>query len=484
MAHTINKYQYRFLARIVIEAQTPLAVGSGEKDIITDSLVARDVNGLPYIPGTAIAGILRHAIGEENAKTFFGYSGKKKNSGRGSEIIFSSAQIVDEDGTIVEGLIDSKSTYLQNFDELPVRQHTRINEKGTADAENHGKFDEQVVFKGSRFCFEMELLSNEKDESNFTRVLSELAKDTIRIGSGTRKGFGKIEIVECRRLNFCLEQNIQQDSNDSQNYLGLDKYIEKTSSLNDSIWKNADCVLISKNEIEKIILSLTLKDFLLIGSGQGSEDTDADSAPVNENVIFWNKDMTYKEIKKFYLIPATSLKGALAHRVAFYYNKGHNVFLENLDVNSIPDLYKKGYKIPTSFNSNNFDHLAKLVTLGNPAVLELFGYANTDKKVENVRGNVLVSDVFIPASQTGLEIQPHVVIDSFTGGAAKGKLFQEQLLKIDVPVKIEILVISKSYSPQVREALDSAIDDLKSGALALGAATNRGHGTFVQTSKK
>ncbi|MBR3713032.1 MAG: CRISPR-associated protein, partial [Bacteroidales bacterium] len=44
-------YTHRFLARMIIEAKTPLAVGSGDKDITTDALVATDVNGLPYIPG-------------------------------------------------------------------------------------------------------------------------------------------------------------------------------------------------------------------------------------------------------------------------------------------------------------------------------------------------------------------------------------------------------------------------------------------------
>ena len=57
-----TKYTHRFLARLVIEAKTPLAIGSGEKDIISDALVATDVNGLPYIPGTAIAGVVRSLL--------------------------------------------------------------------------------------------------------------------------------------------------------------------------------------------------------------------------------------------------------------------------------------------------------------------------------------------------------------------------------------------------------------------------------------
>ena len=76
--HT-NKYTHRYLARVIIEATTPLAIGSGEKNMITDQIILSDVNGLPYIPGTSLAGIIRHALGEEisiqflfdNFKVFF-----------------------------------------------------------------------------------------------------------------------------------------------------------------------------------------------------------------------------------------------------------------------------------------------------------------------------------------------------------------------------------------------------------------------------
>ena len=50
------------IARITLEATSPLAVGSGEKDIITDAPVTRDVNDLPYIPGTSLMGIIRHSM--------------------------------------------------------------------------------------------------------------------------------------------------------------------------------------------------------------------------------------------------------------------------------------------------------------------------------------------------------------------------------------------------------------------------------------
>ncbi|MBS4039204.1 MAG: hypothetical protein KGZ81_01250, partial [Flavobacteriales bacterium] len=57
-----------FLAQIIIEAKTPLAVGTGDKNVITDQPVSLDVNGLPYIPATSIAGVIRHLMSDKLSK--------------------------------------------------------------------------------------------------------------------------------------------------------------------------------------------------------------------------------------------------------------------------------------------------------------------------------------------------------------------------------------------------------------------------------
>ena len=46
--------------RLVIETQTPMAINSGLREVGFDSQLARDANGLPYIPGTSIAGVWRN----------------------------------------------------------------------------------------------------------------------------------------------------------------------------------------------------------------------------------------------------------------------------------------------------------------------------------------------------------------------------------------------------------------------------------------
>ena len=55
-------FPIRYIARFLVEADTPLAVGSGDKDLLTDAPVALDCNGLPMIPGASLCGVLRHNL--------------------------------------------------------------------------------------------------------------------------------------------------------------------------------------------------------------------------------------------------------------------------------------------------------------------------------------------------------------------------------------------------------------------------------------
>ncbi len=328
------KYTHRYLARFVIEAETPLAVGSGERDVMTDRLVATDVNGLPYIPGTALAGVLRNAFSatvyKETLINLFGYAeqdvkeenkGKKeqeKDKGKGSRLIHSSAQMVGHDGRVIDGLqpVDFSDEFYANFQNLPIRQHVRISHKGAA--EQHGKFDEQVVYKGARFCFEMELVGNKDDENDWAQLLDEFNNPAFRIGGGTRKGFGAIKVKNVK--NDVLKLTDEKD---------LNRYLEKTSNLNDNFWDNIQSPQSHQSPQSakwiKYKLELTPDDFFLFGSGFGSEDGSADMSYVTEKVIDYGEG---KFTEEKVLIPATSVKGALAHRTAFHFNRICGVLLK------------------------------------------------------------------------------------------------------------------------------------------------------------
>ena len=449
-----SKYAHRLLARFVIEAETPLAVGSGEKDILTDALVATDVNELPYIPGTAIAGVMRHAIGEERAKEFFGKHVENSKDCQGSEIIFSEAKMIGSDGKVVDGLktIDfDKDPFYAKFKELPIRQHAKITDKGVTAS--GGKFDEQVVYQGTRFVFEIEMVSEDKDGApkkldDFLDVLRELNSQTLRIGSGTRSGFGKIAVkkVVWRKL-------------DLTNSADLECYLNKSSDLSQPFEGDVFDEAADSDKWVTYELMLQPEDFFLFGSGFGDEDVDM--TPVKEEAIGWDENGK-PHFKKndngdtsCVLIPATSLKGAIAHRTAYHYNRLKERYVDGSDLDKTPKAGRES-----------------------EVIRELFGYESQDEKFQK-RGNVIFDDII----QCSLpeKVLNHVSIDRFTGGAIESALFDEKVLfgnGKSFTTKIMVDKTALDKDPDYRIAFECALKDLVDGTLPLGGGVNRGNGCF------
>ena len=262
---TDTRYTYRHIVRLTVEAATPLAVGTGKScDILTDAPVAKDVNGLPYIPATSIAGVLRHAMGLTDDQTEgnpFGYISKSDDngdSGHGSDIIFTDAVMVGKEGKALDGIqnIEWKDEFYRVFQDLPIRQHVRITEKGTA--ENNGKFDNEVVYKGTRFVFEIELVSDNGNDNHIEKAVEHLRYCTLRIGGGTRKGYGKLRVVKCQQASLDLAK--PED---------LKKYLKKSSSLAedwDGFAENSEIGSLDDSKWTHYQLKLKPLDFFMFGS--------------------------------------------------------------------------------------------------------------------------------------------------------------------------------------------------------------------------
>ena len=459
---------YRFLARIIIEAATPLAVHAGEKVVQTDAIVIRDVNGLPYIPGSSIAGVIRHAWKDagNDVDELFGFQKntmlveKGEPDGMGSRIIFSEARILNSQGQVVDGLKPDeigKDPLLCQYADLPIRQHVRINHRGVAA--DSGKFDEQVVFVGTRFCFEIEMIGNKSETETFNQLLAILNQSTFRLGGGSRKGFGKIAVKEIRSRELSISDKHYLKK--SSNMEGSKGWYEKKSHEFDNSNQQYQCYL------------LRPEDFFLFGSGFG--DDDADMTPVKEQKVTWTDgkgELTAYE----YLIPASSVKGALAHRTAFHYNQIRT------DEQGNPD--------PFYADGKTQEEIEAHAGTNNEAVRLLFGCEGDEKGEGKQRGNVLISDMFIKTAQD--KTLNHVAIDRFTGGAIDGALFSEKAAywhsndESDYPLRLEILIdeknIDKMDKTKVKEkalkAFNMALDDLCNGLLPLGGGVNRGHGIF------
>lgn len=460
------------MARIILEAATPLAIGSGEKDVYTDQLVLTDVNGLPYIPGTALAGVLRNAIelglGKNTVEKLMGYQ-DKENDGQGSRLIFSHAQMIGYDGNPIDGIvnIDWNNEFYKEFQNLPVRQHVHISHKGAA--EDKGKFDEQVVYKGTRFCFEIELVSDGKDTEIWERVLNTFNFPTFRIGGGTRKGFGELTVNDCK--SAILDLNIVSDIN---------KYLDKSSCLNDAFWsfESDSKRIVKSDEWVKYELDLQPDNFFLFSSGLESDN--AKMIPITEKVVNWNEEGKPQFSQEQILIPASSVKGALTHRVAFHYNKIKNIYADSL---SVEMLKENGYSFDIDSKAQDeYSKLVDIATKGNPAVRALFGFSA--KGDDGQRGNVLISDIFKgDVNSANTKLLNHVAIDRFTGGAIDGALFNEEVVFGKESIySLVILVNMKCLEDNlIKEAFDKTLTDLCTGMLPLGGGTMRGHGSFIVT---
>lgn len=435
--------------RLTVEAATPLAVGTGKgSDILTDAPVAKDVNGLPYIPATSIAGVLRHAMGYVDNKTDgnpFGYIDGADNddSGHGSDIIFTDAVMVGKNGKALDGIhdIDWNDEFYRYFQDLLVRQHVRIDHKGTA--ENNGKFDNEVVYKGTRFVFEIELMSDKDDKEHIEKAIGHLRYSTLRIGGGTRKGYGKLSIVDCRQASLNLS-----------NPEDLEKYLNKSSSLAEDWAGFTKISVIESLDYSKWThyqLKLKPLDFFMFGSGMG--DSDADNVYVSELVVSQGESI---DNNKHVLIPGSSVKGAIAHRTAYHYNKIKGNFA--------------GKQNPKEITGSN-----------NEAVAAIFG----EKKSDNTftRGRLLIDDVIKGQAEPKSKPFFHNKIDQFTGGTMDGALFQEKVIyDKDTEYTFDIYVENSALADDdIKKAFVQSLRDICTGLLPLGGITNRGNGIFTGT---
>ncbi|HIJ96601.1 MAG TPA: hypothetical protein HPP94_12855 [Desulfuromonadales bacterium] len=430
----------RYLARVAIEFTTPFIIGGGS-DFIADDCFVADANGLPLLPGSSLAGVLRHEFEKRYSGTvdsLFGW--QIKADGAGSRLSVSCGCIHGSSDVPVEGRLPfaqlrSDAVLRHSMNSMP-RDHVRITDRGTAA--DTGKFDEKVVAAGNRFTFELMLEGTAEDETAWENLLNILALPEFRIGGKSRRGFGAFKIISVTTNRF-----------DLRNTEDFKKFCAYPVQLSRKITGD-DYTPTPVSSAPSASLFITPEAFWMIGGGAG--DDKADMNPVNESRIVWDINGNGTVAPTQFYMPGSSVKGALSHRTAFYHNAARGVFAD------------RGAD-PESVTGE-----------ANGAVKELFGSCKEGD--EGRRGCILISDLFISPTHVQ-KIVNHVSIDRFTGGARDGILFSEQPLYKGNRMKLELVVCdSKEISIEARTALKKALDDLVSGRLPLGAGAGRGNGFF------
>jgi hypothetical protein len=102
----------------------------------------------------------------------------------------------------------------------------------------------------------------------------------------------------------------------------------------------------------------------------------------------------------------------------------------------------------------------------------LFGHADEKENANNLAGKLIFCDADVNYDQT--VIRTHNSIDRFTGGVRQGALYTEQLL---YQPSFEVKVFAKpgiAICKELKEALLATFEDIKVGALPMGAGSGRG----------
>lgn len=457
------------LARVTIELRTPLTIGTGGGDDTRDATCVVDADGLPAIPATSLAGVLRHALAGEgdpdkhaDCRRIFGYQDGKL--GDSSIVELSWGQVHDSQNRPVPFRgADLSDPVLAFMVDGVLRDHVRIDPRGVADGA--GKFDETLVPAGARFTFE--ILVHERDSdamADLLRLLTLLGDPALRLGGRTRRGFGAITVTRVAMRSFDLRAEADRSA-----WLDLPRRLDQGDPR--GILQMLTLPAGVPSGKVRATLTLTPKDHWLFGGGAPVRDEHFrkdrgqptehahDRLPVTERRIAWTADRGAMSDFE-HLVPASGIKGALRHRVAFHARRLRKDWADPA-LEGWPDLSQsRGYT---------------------PEEDWLFGKvkARADGAGEDsAPGRLFLSDAYRGDLVYAAAVE-HVSLDRFTQGPMDGLLFSEApLYGGALVVEVDIDTRPGGAPGEARRALVSALADLCEGRLALGAGGSKGHGTF------
>ena len=454
------------IARIVLEAVSPLSVASGRASLRFDTAVVRDANDLPTIPGSSLAGVLRHlyteAHGEAAARALFGYAhqqGENEREDAPSRLSVSWGAVLDSEGRAVEGLLLGKEAQRLDKDpllallrrEAPVaRRRVRINHRGAADAEARGLFDRVGVPRGTRFAFELLLQSDDPAalDEEWARLRALFAHPALRLGGATRAGMGEVRCVRWHEAAFHFTGD--EGKEHWRRFRKLGRRLDEVEGMQPQDLHAATRAAGWKRIVLKLAPEAGFRVGGLGGGPLGNYGDDApDATPHHEPVVVWKNGRAEVRWKQP-VVPASALKGVIAHRVAFHANRLAG---------------RWGQDAPVGEDC--------------PEVAALFGKAAGAPDAH--AGRLFFTDIWL-----GEDIKPHLIthasVDRFTGGVREGLLFREEVLwggKLVGHIWLHEAALADEVGERARKALALALDDLVQGRLAIGADAAAGHG-FVR----
>ena len=459
--------------RIQFILDSPLALGSGDNDR-TDKDLMYGSDGKPYIPASAIAGVIRELcelssdkMNAAEIRECFGAIKKVTENGKadgqtdgwgddtrnqlGSKIVFYDATLTDNSSC-----------------HISIRDSVALDEYKTA--KKGAKFDMEVLEAGATFVTYLEETVNsggrrksvEKDISDGTaasddnktyldRIIDVLSTGKIRFGGKTTRGYGDVSIKSIDKTSFCINDRIGVNENGLKSWLDFDLY-DLNSTTN---WESVEGVDFSRDSRKVIRIGLKLNGGISIRkyTTEPNDDPKNKTIPDQEQLkshrINNPTETENAEEKKpseefLPVIPGTSWAGAIRHRMCELMHE-------------------------TSENDKTGERKK-------PEIDEIFGFVIGEGKNQKSRSKLRFGESYITGG-TDRQISRNA-IDRFTGGTVDGALFTERT-HYGGETELEIEWLGKEpIPPRIRKALAAALTDLHLGFLAVGGETSIGRGLF------
>ncbi len=434
-----NKFYKSLWLQGDLELESPMIIGNGSA-MHTDNDLLLDASGQPYIPGSAISGVVfssllgNSGMQDEEIKQLFGEH-KNKN---GKKIEHRQSMIIFHDALLKE---DSRV-------DISIRDGIEINDC-TKTAKNESKYNYEVLNPGATFVFRMEILLREQfshlNIEQFVDDMLKMMEDDFRVGAKTSRGMGKLVLKNA--YEKILKFNHQKTS---ESLKAMEEYINFD-------WKN-------------------------IGELEEKSQKRKPEKKLQSMGKLEKKSQSNVEKNAKYRSPYTVIQVPLVIQSTLLIR---DYFLNNFDVDCQQLTVDGKAVIPGSAWAGVFRHKAKefLLELSDEATaqrvtIEIFGEEKEHTNVKKSR--IILEEASDQSSQNNqnkskLKEVTRNKIDRFTGGVLDTGLFSE---RVAVSGKFNLTLRLKNAQDYEIGVLLLVIREIQNGLVALGGTTSVGRGTF------
>lgn len=279
----MNRILRKAYLKIVFRLESPLMLGNGE-NVNSDNDLLKDKRGIPYIPGSSLAGVYRELLGGiiDSDRYFGKIADNSEETNRQSLINVFDAKVPASE-------IDKIS--------ISVRDSVALDEFKTA--KKGAKFDAEILEPGIQFVtyVEQDYISAE-DEDCLKIIAAKYASNQMYIGAKTMRGFGKLRLEKLQSVSFDMS-----DKCDVEKWVDFDMY-------NSNLFSDFDIDVAEKVLAFRIVLKQ--KGGISIRRYTTDLSHEADSKKAVPDYVGQYVMENGAEIP---VIPGTSWAGAFRHRM-------------------------------------------------------------------------------------------------------------------------------------------------------------------------